>query len=162
PPSLPPRAGAPGLLAELRAAGRSVPDIVLRDRGANDPGPSAEPASGRVPRYRLLREVARGGMGVVLRGVDLGLNRELAFKVLHEDCGSDPAAVRRFLEEAQVAGQLQHPNIVPVHELGRLEDGRLYLAMKLVKGNTLRELLARRPEPTRDLPRFVGIFQQVC
>src|SRR5262249_30803250 len=81
----------------------------------------------------------------------------------------DPDAVRRFVEEAQVIGQLQHPGIVPVHGLGRLPDGRPYFAMKLVQGRTLAELLAERESPVadasgspKDLPRFLAVFQQVC
>src|SRR5262249_1492428 len=70
--------------------------------------------------------------------------------------------LRRFVEEAQVCGQLQHPAIVPVHDLGRLEDGRPFFAMKLVKGRTLAELLQERASRSEDLPRFLGIFEQVC
>jgi serine/threonine protein kinase len=70
--------------------------------------------------------------------------------------------LRRFVEEAQVCGQLQHPGIVPVHDLGRLEDGRPFFAMKLVKGRTLAELLRERAGPDDDLPRLLGIFEQVC
>ena len=73
-------------------------------------------------------------MGVVLMGRDVDLGRDLAVKVLLEKHRDDPEAVRRFVEEAQIGGQLQHPGIVPVHELDRLPDGRLYIAMKLVRG----------------------------
>src|SRR5262249_41448568 len=69
-----------------------------------------------------------------------------------------------FLEEAQVCGQLQHPGVPPVHELGTLPDGRPFFAMKLVKGHTLAELLRRR-SPGADAPGspvFLHIFEQVC
>src|SRR5262249_9797003 len=73
-----------------------------------------------------------------------------------------PDLVRRFVREARIAGQLQHPGTVPVHELGNLADGRPYFAMKLVKGRTLEDLLDERKAPSQDLPRFLGIFEQVC
>src|SRR5262249_23061914 len=74
----------------------------------------------------------------------------------------EPEMERRFREEAQITGQLQHPGIPPVHEVGTLPDGRPFLAMKLIKGRTLAQLLHERPSPTADLPRFLGIFEQVC
>jgi serine/threonine-protein kinase len=70
--------------------------------------------------------------------------------------------VARFLEEAQITGQLQHPGVPPVHEIGRLADGRPFLAMKLIEGRTLKDLLAERSDPSHDLPRFLTIFEQVC
>jgi serine/threonine-protein kinase len=124
------------------------------------PAPDAPPPG--AGRYQVLGELARGGMGVVLMARDPDLGRDLAVKVLREELCGRPAAVRRFVEEAQVGGQLQHPGCVPVHELGALPDGRPYFAMKLVRGRTLAALLAERPEPAHDLPRFLRIFEQVC
>jgi serine/threonine protein kinase len=60
------------------------------------------------------------------------------------------------------SGQLQHPGIVPVYDLGRFADGRPYFTMKLVEGHTLARMLNDRPSPSHDLPRFLGIFEQVC
>ena len=81
-------------------------------------------------------------------------------------CWSDhrdnPDLVRRFVEEAQIGGQLQHPGIVPVYELGTFADRRPYFTMKLVKGRTLAELLDGRQDPADDRPRFLAIFEQVC
>jgi tRNA A-37 threonylcarbamoyl transferase component Bud32 len=117
---------------------------------------------GRAGRYEIEEEIARGGMGVVLRVRDPDLNRTLAVKVLREDLRNRPEAVRRFREEAQITGQLQHPGIPPVHEVGTLPDGRPFFAMKLVKGRTLAALLKERPAPAHDRPRFLHIFEQVC
>jgi eukaryotic-like serine/threonine-protein kinase len=112
--------------------------------------------------YELLEEIGRGGMGVVLRCRDGALNRDLAIKVL-QDCYRDrPDLVSRFIEEARITGQLQHPFIVPVHELGTLPDGRPYFAMKLVEGRTLAELLQERPDPAQDQPRLLQIFEHIC
>ncbi len=100
--------------------------------------------AGDVGRYHLLGEIARGGMGVVLKGRDADLGRDLAVKVLLEKHRDNPELVRRFVEEAQIGGQLQHPGIVPVYELGQLPDQRLFIAMKLLKGRTLAALLDAR------------------
>ena len=75
---------------------------------------------------------------------------------------TSPTLIRRFVMEARIAGQLQHPGTVPVHELGALADGRPYFAMKLVKGRTLEALLKERTDPSENRPRFLGIFEQVC
>jgi serine/threonine-protein kinase len=119
-------------------------------------------AVGDAGRYQLHGESARGGMGVVLKGRDVDLGRDVAVKVLLERHRSSPELVRRFVEEAQIAGQLQHPGIVPVYELGRLPDERLYIAMKLIRGRTLAELLAGRADAAEDRPRYLAIFEQAC
>ena len=85
-------------------------------------------------RYHVLGEIACGGMGIVLRARDVDLGRDLALKVLQARHLGDPGVVDRFVEEARISGQLQHPGIVPVHELGTLADHRPYFTMKLVKG----------------------------
>jgi serine/threonine-protein kinase len=101
-------------------------------------------------------------MGAVLRGHDPGLRREVALKVLLERHSSEPGVAGRFVEEAQIAGQLQHPSVVPVYELGSFEDGRPYFAMKLVKGRTLAALLKERSSPADERPHFLKVFEQVC
>ena len=129
--------------------------------GVPAPQPDLPPGS-RFGGFEIVEELDRGGRGVVYRVSDPELNRPLAVKVLRPELRDEPDAVRRFLEEAQLTSQLQHPGIVPVHAIGRLADGRPYFAMKLVQGRTLAELLAERPAPSHDLPRFLGVFQQVC
>jgi tRNA A-37 threonylcarbamoyl transferase component Bud32 len=137
------------------------------DTSAGTGGPEARPAAGPgleagADRYELLHEVGRGGIGVVFRGRDHHLRRDLAVKVLREDHRDRPGARRRFLEEARVGSQLQHPAIVPVYELGWFDDRRPYFTMKLVEGHTLAAPLQRRAGPGEDLPHFLGIFEQVC
>src|SRR5262245_46746043 len=129
--------------------------------------PTTAPGDGaawpeRVGRYKIEGEVGRGGMGVVLRAQDPDLGRALAVKLLLAGPGERAEFERRFLEEARLTGQLQHPGVPPVHELGRLEDGRPFFAMKLVKGHTLAQLLQQRKEPGEDLPGFVAVFGQLC
>jgi serine/threonine-protein kinase len=127
--------------------------------------PATPPASllpSRVGRYEVLEEIARGGMGAVFKVRDTDLGRTLALKVLLDHHQERPDLQRRFLEEAQIGGQLQHPGLVPVHELGRLPDDRPFFTMKLVKGRTLAELLRKRKSSADDLPRLLTIFEQVC
>ncbi|MDP1805537.1 MAG: serine/threonine-protein kinase, partial [Acidimicrobiales bacterium] len=158
----------PGLAAafgpDLTPGGFTQPPLLRDDPSDHN---FVQPSSPEMPRgadnrYQLLGEIARGGMGVVLKGRDPDLGRDLAFKVLRAELAGKPAAVQRFIEEAQVGGQLQHPGVVPVYDLGRFADGRPYFAMKLVKGCTLADLLAERPSPTADRGRFLQIFLQVC
>src|SRR6516165_9690780 len=107
-------------------------------------------------------EIAHGGMGVVYRCRDRALGRDLAVKVLHERYRGCADMVRRFIEEAQVCGQLTHPGVVPVYGLGRLADGRPFFTMKLVEGRTLQELLAARATPAGELHRYLQVFEQMA
>ncbi len=111
-------------------------------------------------RYHLSGEIARGGMGAVLRGRDVDLGRDLAVKVLLEKYANRPEIARRFIEEAQIGGQLQHPGVVPVYDIGRFGD-RPFFTMKLVKGLTLAHLLAERADHTQDRPRLLNIALKV-
>jgi serine/threonine-protein kinase len=129
-------------------------------------------------QLRLEDEIGRGGMGVVYRGHDVELNREVAVKVLLAEHASNLNLVRRFFEEAQVAGGLQHPGVMPVYELGYLSDGRPYFAMKLIQGRTLAHLLAERDvghvsnvadaeearckRAPQDRPHLLKVFEQIC
>src|SRR5262245_59826301 len=145
-------------------AGWSQPPL-LRDDSSD--GPLVQPASPEMPRsasdrYQLLGEIARGGMGVILKGRDPRLGRDMAFKVLKTEHIGKPAAEQRFVEEAQVGGQLQHPGILPVYDLGRFDDGRPFFAMKFVKGDTLADQLAERASPSADRGNFLQIFLKVC
>ncbi len=161
---------APGTLTRLAETLANVPRVHLRDNEPfTDPEPVVRPSSAEVPdpsdrltRLQLLGELARGGMGVIIKGRDSDLGRDLAVKVLLEQHRDSPDLIRRFVEEAQISGQLQHPGVVPVYELGILADRRPYFAMKLVKGRTLAALLEDRASPTEDQPRLLGIFEQVC
>ena len=161
---------AEGTLARLAETIAGIPQVHLRDMEPfTGPGPVARPSSAEMPdpadrmgRLQLLGEVARGGMGAIIKGHDSDLGRDLAIKVLLEQHRENPDLVRRFVEEAQISGQLQHPGVVPVYELGTLVDQRPYFAMKLVKGRTLAALLAERAGPAEDQRRVLGIFEQVC
>ncbi len=124
-------------------------------------------------RYEPLKELGRGGMGVVLRVRDADMRREVAMKVLRPDradARSDQGKrdLRRFIEEAQITGQLEHPGIVPVHELGCDAQGRVFFTMKMVRGEPLSEVLRRLrlgDGPTIEawpLDRMLGVFLKIC
>ena len=86
-------------------------------------------------------------MGVIYRAMDSGLGREVAVKVPREWVGPNSAATRRFVDEARITGQLQHPGIPPVYDYGHLPDGRPWFAMKLIKGRTLEEIFREGEAP---------------
>jgi serine/threonine-protein kinase len=143
------------------AALHDMPTGPVRGAAAGKEGAPA-PAAPCAGRNLLYEVIGRGGMGLVLRGRDSGLCRDLAVKVLREEYRDDANVTRRFVEEAQVGGQLQHPGVVPVYELGQFDDGRPFFTMKLVKGRTLADMLRDRASPQEDFPRFLGIFEQLC
>ncbi len=131
------------------------------------PAPATE-AEEDDERYAVKDEIGRGGMGRVLLARDHDLNRDVAMKVLLHKEVSD-SQLRRFIEEAQVTGQLEHPNVLPVHDFGVNGDGDLFFTMKLVKGHvTLEEVIDRLRADDREAYRLftferrVQIVQQVC
>jgi len=146
----------------------TVSRIMLRDEGSDTvppvrvPGLTADTLSIEDDRYMVLGEVARGGVGVIYRSRDVDLGREIALKVIRPDLADDSAVVERFIEEAQIGGQLQHPGIVPVYGLGLQSDGRPFFAMKFVKGQTLSALLQERKTPADELRRFTLVFKLAC
>lgn len=117
-------------------------------------------------RYVIENEIARGGMGAVVRAVDCDIRREVAIKYMLDD--SDQGKKARFVEEAQITGQLEHPNIVPIHELGLDSEKRLFFAMKMVNGRSLGQILAElREQPATaekswSLSRLLNMFVNVC
>ncbi|MHC5081621.1 MAG: serine/threonine-protein kinase, partial [Planctomycetota bacterium] len=130
-------------------------------------GPTSE------KRYSLLGEIARGGMGAIVRLVDNDIRRPVAMKVILGDesegtAEGDRERVERFVEEAQVTGQLEHPNIVPVHELGLDPEGKVYFTMKLVRGESLESVLDRIADKDGDaleaypLSHLLQIFLKIC
>ena len=154
----------------LKSMGRTrdVPRVSLRESAAEGEDPILRTNSPEIPdrdsdsRYQLQGEIARGGMGAIIKGRDTDLGRDLAIKVLLEEHKAKQEVIQRFVEEAQIGGQLQHPGIAPVYELGQFADQRPFFSMKLVKGQTLSKLLADREDASDDRGRFIGIFEQVC
>ena len=109
-------------------------------------------------------ELGRGGMAVVHRVRDRSLRRAVAVKRLSSELASEPRETERFIEEAQITGQLDHPNIVPIHEIGVDDSGTPYFVMRLVSGQTLaRELdMHGVPRPPGVLDYLLEIMLKVC
>lgn len=112
--------------------------------------------------------IAQGGMGTILEADDCKFGRKIAVKVMRLDRGASEEQKQRFIQEAAVLGRLEHPNIVPVHDLGRDSGGELYYSMKLVKGVTLQDILddlrEEKPEALAHytLNRLLMIFRKIC
>ena len=185
-----------GLRSVLKKAGfssgpRSLAEKIQDKFGSGvDPNVSLDAGEGAVPpsgallkrlavhtlktsRYKFHGEIARGGMGAILKVFDEDLRRNLAMKVIlgrAEEVASggtppvDKRLLARFLEEAQITGQLDHPGIVPVHELGLDSEGHVYFTMKLVKGRDLKQIfdLAFEEQEGWNETRALGVLLKVC
>ncbi len=113
------------------------------------------PPLGTLGDYTLRREIGRGGMGVVYEAWENSMNRQVALKVLPVGVAADSKTFTRFVREAQVAGNLHHPNVVPVYGMG-LKEKTPYYAMEYVKGKTLAQILALEKDAPRDQKTAFG------
>ncbi len=147
------------------------PSAVLARAGLEPTGAAAPRPGDRevaLGRFQVLGELGRGGMGRVLEARDPELDRIVAIKVIAGSRELDPEQLAAFVAEARLTAQLQHPGIVPVHEMGVTRDGRLYFVMKKVEGVSLGQLLAalREEEPEAcarwSRHRLLTVFVQVC
>ncbi len=140
----------------------------LAERMAQDPtGQRPSGASLSPSAYELGRMIAQGGMGAILSARDNAIQRTVAVKVILTGAEASDEHVHRLITEARITGQLEHPNIVPLHELGVTADGVVYYTMRLVEGVTLSEVLEKlqqKDEPTLakyPLRTLLTIFQKV-
>lgn len=160
----------------------SGPDAVLPIGASSEPDEEGERASEElvkrlgihVPsgnRYRFRKVLGRGGGGVVLKVRDTKLNRDLAMKIVlgqEEERPSDGTpridgrTLTRFVDEARISSQLNHPGIVPVHELGADDHGRAYFTMRLVQGDTFERVIERVHAGEVSLVTAVSYVQRVC
>src|SRR5207302_1458082 len=110
---------------------------------------------GELGDYELLEEVGRGGQGVVFRARQKSLNRTVALKVISLGQWASQAHLRRFRLEAEAAARLEHPGIVPIHEVGE-RDGSCYFSMKFVEGGQLDEVVRRKPMSIRQAAELIA------
>jgi eukaryotic-like serine/threonine-protein kinase len=149
-------AAAAGLSAEVRRVAAPTPPS-----RAAPPELSATELKGALARagYRLHEELGRGGMGIVYRGEHMLLTRPVAIKVLNRDHAADRHFAERFVREARAASRARHPGIVDVSDFGPLPDGRAFMVMELLGGETLEAVIARGPLEAR---RAVEIARRVA
>ncbi len=119
-------------------------------------------------KYDELKELAEGGTGKLYTTIDKNLHRTVAYKTLHADLRDSEIETKRFLREARVTANIQHPGTLPLYELGRDRDGHLFFTMKKVEGRDLRQILLDLRHEIPDvmeqfpLPRLLDILIQVC
>jgi serine/threonine protein kinase len=167
PPARPVAPSAPRPRTKLSA---HRPPTQAKPTPATPPSQSPRPAT-QAPampshaqgRYQLESLLGQGGSGKVYLALDRAMRRRVALKVLRRAAAAVPARVARFLQEAQVAAQLEHPNIIPVYDWGVLPDGQTYYTMRVVKQRSLKEVL-RLPHHDAGWPlsRRIEILAQLC
>jgi formylglycine-generating enzyme required for sulfatase activity/tRNA A-37 threonylcarbamoyl transferase component Bud32 len=163
------RIADPAVQATLRRAAAALPPA--GDSDATRTYRAGQATSGGT-RFCILRPHARGGLGEVSVALDRELNREVALKEIQPSYADDPDSRARFLLEAEITGALEHPGIVPVYGLGHYPDGRPFYAMRFIRGESLKEAIARfhrADVPGRDtgertlaLRQLLGRFIEVC
>ena len=157
--------GAGRLFVRLSPAAAAQLSAALSDKDLGL-APMREMLAGQ--KYKIVTTIGRGGMGVVMQGRDLRIRRTVAMKVMKTDDQFSRENVLRFVNEAQLTGQLEHPNIVPVYELGTDEQGEAFYTMKYVKGITLEEVLRGLRHGRESmvgkypLGALLTIFQKIC
>ncbi|MBI3098199.1 MAG: SUMF1/EgtB/PvdO family nonheme iron enzyme [Planctomycetes bacterium] len=180
----------------MPASGPPPPPPVVDD--VSDTQPCAPPEAGRVPtviepgaagrprapsgigagtplggRYTVTREIGQGGMGTVLEGWDTAIGRPVALKIMRGETEVPPEIRERFLHEAEVTGRLEHPNIVPVHDLGQAPHPQTgvpqaFFCMKLIEGEDLLSVIQRLASGDEEArkafsrTRLLQIFQDIC
>ncbi len=121
-----------------------------------------------LPKYQILKEIGRGGMGKIDLWKDNYLQRLIASKTLLPSRANSKESVQRFWEEGQIAGQLEHPNIISIHDIGMNQKGQFFFTMKYVEGKPLQKIIDEIKKEIQDtkeeytLQKMLQIFQTIC
>jgi serine/threonine protein kinase len=153
-----PEDGCPGCLLEsglnlLAAEEEAISDVARQQRATNSERLAA--TLGELGDYELVEEIGRGGQGVVFRARQKSLNRTVALKLISLGQWASKAHVKRFRREAETAGNLDHPSIVPVYEVGE-RDGSCYFSMQFIEGGQLDEAVRRAPMSIGQAAEFIA------
>lgn len=155
-----PAAAPPTATTPIHSArGEHRPITSASDETAGPATEPGEPSAPRIAGYSVIRELGRGGMGVVFEARQANPQRAVAIKVIRSDSRVDDEHVRRFRREAQALARLKHPGIAAIYESGQTSDGRHFFSMELVEGRPLREFLARSGW---DFRRRLTLFLDIC
>jgi serine/threonine-protein kinase len=146
-------------LRALSSGGGSEPSVSAQSEPPSRHGGSSQVAG---DRYAIREFLGAGGVGQVVAALDCEIRRVVALKTLQRGADAEPLVAYRFVEEARITGQLEHPSIIPVYDLGTAPDGQPFYTMRVVKRRSLRDVL-RSPELREKWPmvRLLGAFQQV-
>ncbi|MEQ8955514.1 MAG: serine/threonine-protein kinase, partial [Gammaproteobacteria bacterium] len=119
-------------------------------------------------KYQVQDKIGQGGMGSIHKGFDKNLHRTSVLKIILPNIQDDPSLFKQFIREAQITARLEHPNIIPVHDIGVIDGDKLHFAMKEVHGETLADILAEVKKAAPEKPRrfsffaLLTIFRKVC
>ncbi len=149
---------------------QSFEETIVQPSNPADQAASSRPVSNPGDRFRILRPHARGGLGEISVAEDTELHREVALKQIRDPYSKDSASRARFMVEAEVTGQLEHPGIVPVHSLGQDKQGRPFYVMRFIRGNSLKDAIhdfhskpaASDTERRLQLHGLIGRLVDVC
>lgn len=151
----PPRSAPAETLVAASSEGRLPPAPLV-------PGASiAPPGELHGPRYAMRDALGSGGVGHVAAALDRVIRRTVALKTIRKAHANDPIIASRFVEEARITAQLEHPNIVPVYDMGTLESGEPYYTMRVVERRSLRDVLSTPVRRAWPLVRLLGVLLQV-
>ena len=153
----------PTPLHDQRADNRSTSPNGYHDTTTNKAIETSPNSTPTVPGYEVLGEISRSEKGSVYRARDTTLGNEVAIKVpAFLESGSSPTTHYLRRSAALVCTTEAPESVPPIYDLGTLPDGRPFLAMKLIKGSILADILAERPKPIADRIRFLSVFEQIC
>lgn len=152
-------------LGQTFTLGRTTVELASVEPKSED-APTSQPSHSE--RYEISRKLAKGGMGEVYLALDRQLQRHVALKVMTPEVAANKDLANRFTQEALVLGRLDHPHIVPIHDLGNDTKGRNYYAMKFVRGTTLKDVLHALRQGQASvverypLSRLLDVYSKVC